>query len=310
MPEGKSLINLGDLGKAAETLINRVSDAVGGIAKPWQIERVAAAEARAEVIRANARVEVSEIEQRAILRMVREEGKKQEAIEAITVKSLEYLKPDATPENIEEDWLTNFFEKSRAFSDEEMRAIWAKVLAGEANNPTSFSRRTVDMLASMDKTEAELFTRLGSFMWNKAFRQPLLVVPSLDGASFKASGLKFDDLVLLAHAGLIVFQPLSGFSVEGFPGEVSHMAYFQSVAVLRFPSVAGRKTLATGPALLTRAGRELAMVIDAEPKMDYRNEAVAKWAAAGVTELTGEELQAYVQGIIQDGRPAQANQPG
>jgi hypothetical protein len=78
MTGGSSLINLGDLSKPATTLIEKVSDAVGGIAKPWHTVRLAKAEAKAEIIRAQTRIQISEIEERALIRMVREEGKKQE----------------------------------------------------------------------------------------------------------------------------------------------------------------------------------------------------------------------------------------
>ncbi len=40
MTEGTSLVNIGELSKPATVLIEKISDAVGGIAKPWQIRRV------------------------------------------------------------------------------------------------------------------------------------------------------------------------------------------------------------------------------------------------------------------------------
>jgi hypothetical protein len=46
------LANLGDLAKPATVLIEKISDAVGGVFKPFQIVRVARAEAEAELIRA------------------------------------------------------------------------------------------------------------------------------------------------------------------------------------------------------------------------------------------------------------------
>lgn len=49
---GNSLIDLGKLAEPATKLIEKVSDAVGGIAKPWQIKRVASAEAAAAKIAA------------------------------------------------------------------------------------------------------------------------------------------------------------------------------------------------------------------------------------------------------------------
>ena len=70
MSDGSALINLGELSRPATVLIEKISDAIGGIAKPWQIERVAKAEAKAEVARAEGRIQISEIEERALQRMV------------------------------------------------------------------------------------------------------------------------------------------------------------------------------------------------------------------------------------------------
>lgn len=63
MSGGGSLINLGELSKPATVLIEKVSDAVGGIAKPWQIKRVANAEAEAAKIKAIAQLEITDLEQ-------------------------------------------------------------------------------------------------------------------------------------------------------------------------------------------------------------------------------------------------------
>jgi len=176
---GNNLINLGDLSKPATELINRVSDAVGGIAKPWQMKRVARAEVEAEKIRAEGSVEISEIERRGLERLVREEGQKQENIENITAKAIPNLGSEAKPENIEKDWLTHFFDRSRLVSDEEMQTLWANLLAGEANAPGQFSRRTVELVGTFDKKDAQLFTDLCKFVWFPTIRdipsaQPLV----------------------------------------------------------------------------------------------------------------------------------------
>ena len=144
------LFSLGDLSKPATLLIEKISDAVGGIAKPWQIVRVARAEVKAETIRAKGRIQISEMEERALLRMVREEGKKQENIENITAKAIANLSSDAKPENIENDWISHFFDRCRLISDEEMQSLWANILAGEANNPGTFSKKTVELVATLD----------------------------------------------------------------------------------------------------------------------------------------------------------------
>ena len=165
MTDGGALVNIGELSKPATVLIEKISDAIGGIAKPHQIRRVAQAEADAARIAATAQIEITELHRRAFGRFITEEAKKQENIESITAKSIPLLEETAQPQNIEDDWITNFFDKSRLISDDDMQNLWSKVLAGEANSPGKFSKRTVNLLSSLDKNDATLFTKLCGFCW-------------------------------------------------------------------------------------------------------------------------------------------------
>ena len=75
-----SLINLGDLSKPANTLIKKISAAIGGLYKPFQIRRVAQAEADSDKIQAAAQIEITKLQHRAISRLFAEEAKKQHNI--------------------------------------------------------------------------------------------------------------------------------------------------------------------------------------------------------------------------------------
>ena len=97
------MINLGDLTKPATVLIEKISDAIGGIFKPHQIRRIAQAEAEAEGIRAVSQLEITALQDRAISRFFIEEAKKQYNIETITSKALPLLEVGAIPQNIEDD---------------------------------------------------------------------------------------------------------------------------------------------------------------------------------------------------------------
>jgi len=167
MPDDKSIsvINLGELSKPADTLIKKVSSAIGGIFAPWQIKRLAKAEAEASLIKAKAEFEITDLHRRAMHRFVEEEAKRQENMEAITEKALPHLKSGSDPSKMEDDWVTNFFDKSRIVSDSDMQELWARVLAGEANAPGFYSKRTVNFLGDLDKRDAELFSTLCSFGW-------------------------------------------------------------------------------------------------------------------------------------------------
>ena len=99
-------------------------------------------------------------------RFLEEEAKKQSNIEAITQNALPLLEDKSAPENVNDnDRVTNFFDKSRIVSDKEMQHLWSQVLAGEANNPGAFSKRTVNLLADLDKEDAILFIKLCGFGW-------------------------------------------------------------------------------------------------------------------------------------------------
>jgi Protein of unknown function (DUF2806) len=110
-----------------------------------------------------AEIEVTALQQRAMRRFVAEEAKKQNNIEGITAKALPDLSPDATPERMEDDWIANFFNRCRLISDEDMQNIWARILSGEANSPGRFSKRTVNLVGGLDKSDAILFSGLLGF---------------------------------------------------------------------------------------------------------------------------------------------------
>src|SRR2546421_4909743 len=100
MDEHTSLINIGELSKPATVVVEKIPDAVGGIFKPYQIVRVAKAEAEADRVRADSQIEISDLQRRAFHRFLEEEAKKQENIENITQKR-EELAPTCGSEEVD-----------------------------------------------------------------------------------------------------------------------------------------------------------------------------------------------------------------
>lgn len=251
-----SLVNLGKLSKPADTLIKKVSSAVGGLLEPWQMERVAKAQAKVDLIRAQSEIEITDLQRRAMHRFVAEEAQRQENIERITEKALPQLEESSDPSRIEDDWVTNFFDKSRIVSDGEMQEIWAKVLAGEANAPGTYSKRTVNFLSNLDKGEAELFQNLCSFGWIVGDFTPLIFDPQAD--IYNKRGVNFNTLTHLDSIGLIQFQNLTGFQKTNLPKTVS-VTYCGQPLVLEMHQDE-KMTLSIGKILLTQTGRELVHV--------------------------------------------------
>jgi hypothetical protein len=268
-----SVVNFGELSKPATVLIEKISDAIGGIFRPRQIRRIAQAEADAEQIRTVSEIEVSQLQRRAMLRFFTEEAKKQDNIESITEKALPSLEEAAKPQDVEDDWITNFFDKCRLISDDEMQTLWSKVLAGQANTPGRFSKRTVNLLSSLDKFDAELFTSLCSFGWVCGVGVYPLIY-DLSASICKEAGVWFASLKHLDEIGLISFDPVGGYALGNQPKTVT-ISYYGQQFGLEFPGEPG--TLDLGMVLLSKAGGELFSISGSQPRPGFKEYVIEKW---------------------------------
>jgi Protein of unknown function (DUF2806) len=277
MSEGISLIDIGDWSKTATVLVEKICDAIGGIAKPFQIKRVAKAEVAADIIHAEGQIEIQEKQRRAMTRFVAEEAKKQENIENITRKALPLVDDASNPQDVEDDWIVNFFDKCRIVSDDDMQNLWAKVLAGEANSPGSFSRRTVSFLGSLEKKEAIHFTNLCAFCVKIVDINPLIFNSTLP--VYKDNGIDAEILMHLDDIGLIKFSNIARFGedIDGGPATVS---YFSTVFEI---DVRSRQPMFDiGQVIFTSSGRQLFPVCGAEPNGSFFTYLLKTWSEWGL----------------------------
>jgi hypothetical protein len=258
MSDAKTEITLaGDWSRPASVLIEKIADAVGGIGRPHQIVRVAKADAKATIIRARAEIEVKNLERRAMRRFVAEEAKKQANMEQIIRDSLPQLTENSRPQDLPDDWISNFFEKCRIISDEDMQRLWAKILAGEANAPGSYSRKTVNLLADLERTDALLFTKLCGFMWTLFDPEPISCPFVTDARApiYRNQGIHFETLSHLGSLGLVQFDTGGFYRTELL--SPLQLNYFGRTVTLSIPQPPAN-SMPMGQVLLTRAGGELA----------------------------------------------------
>ena len=272
-----SLINLGDLSKLGETLIKKVSNAVGGFSAPWQIKRVAKAEAEAEFIKAltkaQSEIEIDDLHQRAMHRFVEEEAQRQKNMEDITVKALPKLNEDAKPDSIEDDWLVNFFDKCRIVSDDEMQGLWSRVLSGEANGPGTYSKRTVNFLSDLDKAEAKLFTKLCGFTWDIGGIYPLIFDHKAE--IYNRNDINYSTLSHLDSIGFTQFNGPTVFFRVGLPKKFS-IHYYGKPLDLEMPQDVDNE-LEVGNTLLTSIGQELASICGSKPVEGFYDYVKDNW---------------------------------
>ncbi len=270
-----SLINFGELSRPATVLIEKVSDAVGGIAKPWQTARVAEAEAQAAIVQAETNIKIAELSQRAADRSAQEETIQQANRESVLAKAIPQLSEGSTPEKMEDDWVMNFFDKCRTTSDEDIQNLWARILAGEANNPGSFSRKTVNLMADLDKRDAEMFREFCRFVWMMNGRARLLVF-DLSHQIYKEQGVNLDYSVHLETLGLVRVDSV-GFITTDLP-EKTKVSYHGRQAVLTHQSNPEDKyTIKVGNLLFTQAGRELFSICTPEPVDGFFEYVYDRW---------------------------------
>jgi hypothetical protein len=283
-------INIGDVAKPVTALIKKISNAAGILFEPYQVVRLAKVEAERELIRAESQIKTTDLHRRAFSRFLDEEAKKQRNIEEIIQCALPQVVGKSRPDQVEDDWLTNFFDKCRLISDAEMQTLWSRILAGEANDPGSYSKRTVNSLASMDKSDAYLFTKLGTFAWTIGEVTPLIYDPVNE--LYARHDITTVSLKHLESIGLIEFNELRPFTISyknktGMPIKLTVLYYEEPIQI----ELSGQSgyILGVGHVRLTQVGQELAPICGSTPDDEFRNYVVTKWKEWGyITEETTE----------------------
>ncbi len=258
MSNGNSIIDIGNISKPVTVFVEKISGAIGIVYEPTRIVRKAKAEAEAERIKVLAGIETSELEQRAIARLVQEESKKQENIEAITAQAANKLTEQAKPEEMDNDWIVHCLDKCRNVSDKEMQGLWSNILSGEANAPGTYSKRTLELVDSLDKQEAHLFTVLCSFAILDMDNMLYPLILNAKDEIYSKAGLNFLDLTQLDTIGFIKFDDITGFSLGDVP-KVAIFNCYETKFKFEFKKDSGN-TLRIGEVLLTESGRQLAPI--------------------------------------------------
>jgi hypothetical protein len=246
--------------KAGLALIEKCSEAMGGLLKPWQIVRVARAEGEAGLIKAEFDEAAKQLALRAQDRQLAQGILEQNNMESTLQKTLPNLKESASPENIDLDWLAKFFDKNRLVSNEQMQDLWAQVLAGEANAPGSYSRRTIDFLSAMSQQEATWFRQACSLVWKDMDTKQLYVIVDISKEHIP-SEITVENFHHLADIGL--------FKIDSFGANIT--PYYLNKLNFRIENIGVRlevkaaAALPAGDAQMTSIGRELYEICRPEP---------------------------------------------
>lgn len=242
------------ISQPVNTLIEKIASGVGILYEPTRIRKNARAQADANKIDAISKLEIEDIQKRALSRIVTEETIKQINIENVIEKAIPKINQDAKTENVDNDWLIKYFEKVRSISDEDMQELWAKILAGECNNTGSFSKMTLNIVEELDKNDAILFSSLCSCVFKMNGKIHPIIFEAND-IEYQRLGIDYEKLLHLQALGLISFNSITGYVRQGFEKRAI-LEYFDSKILLEFPKE-NKNEFQIGNVLFSKAGEQL-----------------------------------------------------
>lgn len=276
-------------------LIEVVAAGCGRLHEPRHTRKMAAAQGDALVLMAEAKAMASEIDVRAAQRVLDIEVRRQKNIDAIASIAEGQLPPEVSSTPVEPDWAVQFFQKCQDIGDENMQVLWAKLLAGEVQQPGSFSLRTVQVLSQLSKTEALAFESLCAQAPTNHGRHVLLLF-STDPEALHSAGLQSPQALFdLEEAGLLdraemgkVWAPPKGAPV------ILEFAGRERLLITNDKPEEAFELLEPGriPAgiyALTGAGRQLARLVPSTPSSERAEYLVKAFQAEKMT-VTRERL--------------------
>ena len=256
------------------------------VKKVFQNDPVKLAEDEAEVSRI--RLESTLDQQKMGEDFVEELKVKHENKRSITEKAIHHLNQDATPDNIQPDWIANFFDKHSLVSDEQIQELLARILAGEANTPGSVSKRTVNLLADFDQKDAQTFINLMSFAWQIHDRYQPLVYDS-NNPVYIGNGIDFGRLLHLENIGMIQFGSLAGYQLTKFNHEIIKVLYRNNTKRLMLKKAPDSTySFNVGSVYFTDSGLELALIYlkdNIKEIPEFETHVHNKWKELGYTIL-------------------------
>ena len=293
-------------GASTNALLDAILNAAGVDLEHHQPNRVTKDQAKAMLIKARTeqkvelrrtqtKIKEADMLRRAEYRRVYDDIKHQVNAEKLIAKTLPQLSQQARPHDINPDWIANLFDKTRNVSDDDMQELWARILAGEANVPGTYSKRTVNALSDFDKFDADLFAKLCDFICvieiddeGGKYKTPLVFDER--APIYRQHGIVFVNLLHLDGIGLIRYIMDEGEMVglSDFSEGVS-VSYSGRRLVVK-PRTPQNHRLSTGRAELTRVGRELSLICSTKPVEGFWEYMKDYWNDHDLEDLTDEPL--------------------
>ena len=202
--------------------------------------------------------------------LVKQYKRKKELIQ----NAMEFLEESAIPAKIEIDWLEFFFEKAKLVVNEDMKLIWSKILAEEANEPGKISLSLLHALSVMRYDQAEFFCNISRFAF-RSYRSndvTLLLFVATNRASYERSRITPKKLKELERLGLIECDFNTEYVFKDGYHDITKKRFISGSHIMTVwgdPQDGGK--IRAGNIQFTKDGRALYDIIDSNYRK-YRND--------------------------------------
>lgn len=276
---GESVSSVSGLGvKIVET----VSSGIGTLYEPTRIKRLADAESYKIKTLSNAKKEAEETNDSQLAirigrleqRVLAQELSRQNNIDIIVEEAIKQInqKESVSEEPVDKYWATRFINIAQDVSDDDMRLLWAKILADEVAKPSTYSLRTLETLRNLSKKEAETFIRLSQLV----FCQKNECYVYRDYSILNKYGIIYHDILDMMDAGLV--NAHNGLELKYEKFNTYRLIYYNYL--LKFHKKQSEFGL---PIIkLTKAGEQLYKIVDKHSKFDYLRDIAAKMKESGI----------------------------
>jgi hypothetical protein len=180
----------------------------------------------------------------------------------------------SSKEQIHIDWLSRWKDGASDISDEQIRVLWGKVLAGEVQRPGQFSLSTLAMLRNLSRAEAERVAKIAGYVIDDSIIREMEPHFQTDGLTF-GSFLELEELGILSGVQGIISTTFH-FSLQQ-DGRYAHI--FKTIgrrAIVAFrPQDKPTQDLTLRCFRVTRVGKEILSLGSFTPNEKYLHE-VAK----------------------------------
>lgn len=243
------------IGKILDVLANGCD----WFAKPCQIKRIATAERECKALdfEQNIKFQLKQaVVDNAIcdLKSIRQQRQLDNVVDIMSFAAQDLKLIEHVSENpVDVDWASRFFDYAKDCSDDKIKILWGKILAGETASPGTYNKRTLNVLHDIEHIEAQYFVEICPFVFD------YYVIDSI----FKDNTFPYGKMLSLMECGLFA-QARSGRS------------YSEGTLL----SIKGKTLCLNGPVLdknvdfysgfsMTDAGTQIFEIIQADSNRGY-----------------------------------------